>query len=210
MAPTTVRREQWVALAGHGGLPALFGGLRSVVAGGFWLRANLAWERQDLEGMVASVELTVAADERPAYFWLNGARMIAYDPPAWLPDGIPAAVRQQAEEELAQRALLFLEKGLRWRGSDADLLIEIANLHLRRRGDLINAAHYYRLAAELPGAPFHAARIHAELLHRQGRTREALAWLQDVLPGLPADEPAARRGAVEARIAEWERELAGP
>lgn len=207
-APAGLRAEQLAALAGRGGLPAVLGGLRAAVAGGFWLRANLAWERHDAAAMAALVELTVAADERPAYFWLNGARMLAYDVPGWLPGAAPAVVRQQVSEAQAQRALDFLAKGLRWHGPDADLLVEQANIHLRRRGDLESAARCYRLAAEQPGAPHYAGRIHAELLVALGRPQDALDWLRQILPTLPADDPAARRDVVQMRVRALEQELA--
>lgn len=208
-APVAWRTDQLATLVGQGGLPAVLGGLRSVVAGGFWLRASLAWERRDALAMDALLELTVAADERPAYFWLNGARMLAYDVPAWLPAAAPAVVRQQVSEAQARRALAFLTKGLRWHGADAGLYVEQANIHLRRRGDLETAARCYRLAAEQPGAPYYTARIHAEMLIELGRPQEALAWLRQILPALPANDPAARHDVVRARIRVLERELTG-
>jgi tetratricopeptide (TPR) repeat protein len=208
-APAPTRTEQMAALAGQGGLPAVLGGLRSVVAGGFWLRANLAWERRDAAALAALLELTVAADERPAYFWLNGARMVAYDVPEWLPDTAPTVVRQQVSEAQAQRALDFLAKGLRWHGANPDLFVEQANIHLRRRRDLESAAHWYRLAAEQPGAPYYAARLHADLLVQLGRRQEALDWLRQVLPSLPAGDTAARRDVVQARIRALEEALPG-
>lgn len=208
-APAALRVEQLTALAGQGGWPAVLGGLRWTVAGGFWLRANVAWERRDAGAMTALLELTVAADERPAYFWLNGARMLAYDVPEWLPAVAPAVVRRQVNEAQAQQALAFLEKGLRWHGVDADLYVEQATIHLRRRGDLESAARCYRLAAEQPGAPYYAARLHAELLVELGRPQDALTWLRQILPALPADDPAARRDVVLGRIRGLEQALAG-
>ena len=150
--------------------------------------------------MVAWLEATVAADERPAYFWVNGARMIAYDLPAWTSG--PDRTRDEAS---ARQALGFLETGLRWRGDDPQLLIEMANIHLHRLGDLQQAAGCYRRAAEQPGAPYYAARLHAELLVALGRPQEALAWLRRVLPTLPAEDAAARREGVAARIRTLER-----
>ncbi len=202
-------KEQLVSLAGRGGSLAVLGGMRSAVAGGFWLRANLAWEHQDPVETTALLELTVAADERPLYFWLNGARILAYDLPAWQPVTAPLAVRQRANEEQARRALGFLEKGLRWRGADPGLYVEMANIHLHRLGDLEGAARFYRLAAEQPGAPYYAARIHAELLRELGRPQEALLWLRQVLPRLPVDDPAARCTVVLERIKVLELEVAG-
>jgi tetratricopeptide (TPR) repeat protein len=205
------RAEQLTASAGHGGMLALLGGMRSIAASGCWLRANLAWERRDQVATPALIDLTVAADERPLYFWLNGARILANDMPEWRMAGpVPRAFRPIANEEQAQLALRFLEKGLRWHGTEAALYIEMANIHLRRRGDLNEAARYYRLAAEQPGAPYFAARIHAELLRELSRPAEALAWLRQILAVLPADDESARRDVVLERIKLLERELAAP
>jgi len=203
------RAEQLTALAGHGGVLAVLGGMRSAVASGCWLRANLAWEQRDAAATTAWLELTVAADERPLYFWLNGARMFACDFPEWrLAATAPAAVRQRMNAEQAAVALSFLGTGLRWHGAAPELYIEMANIHLRRTGDLEAAAHCYRRAAEQPGAPFYAARIHGELLRALGRKQEALDWLRLVLEKLPAADPAARRDVVRERIRTLEIELA--
>jgi hypothetical protein len=200
------RGEQLVALGGRTGVLAVMGGLRSLAASACWLRANLAWEQGDAIRTCALINLTVAADERPLYFWLNGARIIACDLPEWQLAGAPAAVRQRVIAEHAEWALAFLAKGLRWHGPDAALYVEMANLRLRRLGDLAGAARCYRLAAEQPGAPYYAARIHGELLCALGRRAEALHWLRQVAATLPAGDPAARREVVLQRIHALEQE----
>jgi tetratricopeptide (TPR) repeat protein len=201
--------EQFVASAGQGGALALLGGMRLMLASGCWLQTNLAWEKRDLAGTIKLIDLTGAADERPLYFWLNGARILANDMPEWRMTGVaPKAYRAVANEEQAQLALRFLEKGLRWHGADAAIYVEMANIHLRRRGDVEAAAHFYRLAAEQPGAPYYAARIHGELLRELHRPAEALRWLRQTLPTLPKDDPRAARDLVEARIRALEREMA--
>lgn len=198
-----------VGLAAGGGNLALLGGMRSVLAGGCWLRANLAWERRDAAATMALVHLTVAADERPLTFWLNGARMLAFDLAEWrTPRDAPAAVRRRIAVEQAAVALAFLERGLEVRGADAAIYVEMANLHLRALGDREKAAEMFRLAAQQPGAPCYAARIHAELLRELGRPAEALAWLRQVLPSLPEDDPAAQRNVVLARIKGLEQDVA--
>jgi hypothetical protein len=208
LAPAGPDPGQLAALAGRGGALAVLGGLRSVVARGFWLKANLAWERREAAATVELIALTVAADERPVYFWLNGARMLAHDLPEWrLEAAAPAAVRQRTVAEGAQQALRFLEQGRRWHGADSAFFIEMGNIHLRRLGDTESAARCYRLAAELPGAPYYAARIHGELLRELGRPAEALGWLRRIVATLPADDPAARRAVVLARIRALEREV---
>ena len=205
------RGTHLAGLAGHGGVLAVLGGMRAAVASGFWLRANVAWEQRNAAATAALIQLTVAADERPVYFWLNGARMLAYDLPEWQLTGpVPAALRRGVNAEHAQRAIIFLEKGRQWHGGDAVFPIEMGNIHLRRTGDLDAAAHYYRQAAVQPGAPYFAARIYAELLRKLGRSREALDWLRQILPGLPPTDPAAGRIVVLARIQALEQELAAP
>lgn len=190
-------------LAGQGGndLLGLLGGMRAAVAGGLWLRTNQAWERHDAAETATLLRLTVAADDRPLYFWLNGARMLAYDVPSWADaPGRPEAARRQAAVEGAVVAQAFLEAGLVAHPRSPEILVEMATIQLRVAGDREAAAALFRLAAEQPGAPYYAARIHGELLRELGRTEEALAWLRRILPGLPSDDPAAARGVVEQRI----------
>ena len=198
-------RPQLAALAGSGGSLAVLGGLRSAVASGFWLRANLAWEKRDAAETKALLYLTVAADERPLSFWLNGARMLAYDLPEWrMDEHSPAAWRDRVRAEYAVAAMDFLQCGETWRGSTPEFTLEMANIRLRVLGDQEGAARLFRQAAEQPGAPYYAARIHGELLRALGRPAEALAWLRQILPGLPPDDPAARREVVVQRIKELE------
>jgi len=207
LTPAGLPADQLATLAGGGGTLAVLGGMRSVAAGVFWLKADLAWERRDAVETTALLYLTVAADARPVYFWLNGARMLAYDLPEWRLDGTePAAVRQKMVLECAKQALIFLEQGRCWHGTDAAIYIEMGNIHLRRTGDLGRAARCYRRAAEQPDAPYIAARIHGELLRELGRPAEALAWLRQVAAKLPADDPAARREVVLERIRALERQ----
>jgi len=200
-------RDQLVRLGGSGAM-GVMGGLRAAVAGGCWLRVNQAWERQDATKTRIRLQLTVAADDRPLYFWLNGARMLAYDLPSWDDaPGLPEAARRKARADGAGEAQAFLEQGLRSHPQSALLMIEIANIRLRAAGDRQGAAEWLGRAAEQPGAPYYAARIRAELLRELGRSREALAVLREIVPGLPAEDPAAGRAVVLQRIkaleAEW-------
>jgi tetratricopeptide (TPR) repeat protein len=196
-----LRREQLAALAGQGTILPVVSGMRSAVASGYWLLVNQAWERREPAAMKTCLELTVAADERPVYYWLNGARMLAFDLPEWrMPATAPQALRQRIREEQAGVALQFLAKGLRWHGDDAALYVEMANIHLRCTGDLAAAAQCFRRAAQQPGAPYYAARIYADLLEKMGQLAEARDWLQEILPGLPANDAAARRTVVLDRI----------
>jgi tetratricopeptide (TPR) repeat protein len=210
LRPLEVRLAGPSAGLGRGVFGAL-GGMRAVVASGFWLRTNLAWERRDLAETRAGLALTVAADEAPRYYWVNGARMLAYDLAEWrLEPDAPARVRSKVAAEQAQEALAFLQDGLRVHPDDAVLLIEMANIHLRVLGDREGAARLFRQAAAQKEAPYYAARIHGELLVQLGRPAEAVAWLKRILPDLPPEDPAARRGVVEQRIKALEARLDAP
>ncbi|HVT72995.1 MAG TPA: hypothetical protein VHD61_07650 [Lacunisphaera sp.] len=198
---TAVPVRALAGVAGPGELLAVLGGFRAAVAGGCWLEANLAWERRDPAATRALIELTVAVDGRPLYFWLNGARTLAYDLPVWTTDpAAPAAVRSRARVAAAEGALAFLARGQSGHEDDPAFWIERGNLHLRGTGNLEEAARCYREAALRPGAPYYAARIHGELLRLLGRREEALAWLRGILPTLPAGDAAAARDLVMARI----------
>jgi len=200
-----------VALAGQGVAPAVLGGFRAMAADVLWLRTNLAWERRDAAATEALLRATVAADGRAVYFRLNGARMLAYDFPAWrTPPDAPAAVRARHAAGHAERALAFLDEGMASHGPDADSFIEMARICQQQPGDLPRAAGYYRQAAELPGAPYFAGRLHVELLVRTGGVREARDWLRGWLPRLPADDPAAERARMAARLAELEQMVPAP
>lgn len=179
----------------------------AVAADWSWLKANAAWETRDEARTRSWSALSVRAAPEVDYFRLNAARMRAFDFPAWREarePGAPPALRARWRSELGEEAIeLVLEGGER----NPARLVEAGNLSLYALHDARRAAEFYRGAAELPGAPWHAGRIHAELLRQTGRTREALKWLKGWLPRLASDEPAAQRALVEARIAELEREL---
>ncbi len=210
-----------LALAGNAGLnllmsadaePAARGGARAIMADLCWLRAYEAWRGQDEEHTESLIRRTLAWDPRPEIFWINGARIIAHDFPAWRAarePQAPAAVQTEWRARAARAAIALLEEGLHRRGDSPVLHGEIAGHYWHGLGDYAQAAEHYRRAAQLPGAPWHAARLHAEALLRLGRREEARDWLRALLPTLPADDPAAQRGVVAGRLEQLERELRG-
>ncbi len=203
---------------GHGLTLALLGGFRSIIADFLWLANNSAWEQRDLARSLNLIRLTTAVDPRPLYFWINGARMIAYDMPVWRAEdelarhgAAPASGwRERVDREQAGVALGYLETALKQHPRNPFLTLEMANIHLRRLDDVARAAELYRDAALLPGAPPYAARIYAELLKRQGKDREALEWLKALHATLDARNPHAMAEVVLDRIAELENKLGIP
>lgn len=231
LALRPVERPAWAEIAARGGfvdaagiegavgqgvVAGLLGGFRALAADFLWIKANASWEEMDLPATQTTIRAVTAIDPRPLYFWVNGARMIAYDMPAWRIeragglDVVPASVQARIDGEQARVALAMLAYAERVHPGNPTLTIEAANIHLRRLGDAATAARLYREAAELPGAPFWAARIHAELLRGLGRRREALEWLRSLHPSLPLNVPEAMPGIVLARIRELEDELGVP
>lgn len=198
---------------GAGALFGWLGGFRALAADFLWLRMYIGWEKRDLPGTQTLIGLTTAVDPRPPYFWINGARILAYDLPAWriAAEGgyaaVPAARQRTIDREHAQLAIRRLELARRTLRGNPAFWIEQANIELNRLGDVSAAAESYRQAWALPDAPYYAARLHAELLRRLDRKQEAYAWLRALHPTLPADDESAGAELVLSRIRQLEAEL---
>jgi hypothetical protein len=203
-------------LVGQGTSMAMLGGFRALVADLLWLKAYLAWSACDLPATETMIRVVTTVDERPLCFWLNGARIMAYDMTQWRlravgrGGAVPAALRQRIINEQAGMALRLLEDARGQHPQSAAVYVEMANIHLNSRADPAAAAFWYRQAATLPDAPYYAARIHAELLKRLGRPWEAYAWLRQLHPTLPPGEEAAEAPVVLGRIRDLERALEIP
>lgn len=211
-----LRLNSSMTAAGQGVTLALLGGFRALVADVVWVRMYVLWERRDLPGTQSLIQLVAAIDPRPLYFWINGARILAHDLSAWRLQaaggdqlaGTP--VDERINQEQGSLALDHLQAAMTYHPSSADLWIERANIQLHRLRDVSGAAESYRRAWDQPRAPYYAARLHAELLRRQGRKAEALAWLVGLHPSLPANDDGAARDTVLERIRDLERELSVP
>lgn len=202
------------AAAGQGVTLGLLGGFRAIVADFTWLRLHVIWEQRDLAATDTLLRLVTTIDPRPLYFWVNGARIIAFDMTAWRiaeaggHEVVPAVERDRLGSEQARLAIRLLEEAMTFHPGNAALWIERANIELNRLRDGEAAAESYRKAWEQPGAPTYAARLHAELLRRLGRKAEALVWLTRLHPQLPPEEEGTE--LVLSRIRDLERELAVP
>lgn len=205
-----------IAAAGQGVSLALLGGFRALVADAAWIQMYGLWEQRDLPGTETLARFVTTIDPRPVYFWLNAARIVAYDFPAWRIeaaggyDAVPPEVQRRIRQEQARVGLRHLAAGVALHPTSGELWVERANIELNRLGDLEAAAESYRRAAGLPGAPYYVARLHAEVLRRAGRKAEALAWLVRLHPTLPAGDEGAAADVVLGRIRDLERDLGVP
>jgi hypothetical protein len=199
---------------GAGALLGWLGGFRALTADFVWLRMHAFWETRDLERTESLIALTTMVDPRPLFFWLNGARILAYDLPAWRIEAaggydLVSVERQRAiDVEQARLALRRIAAARQIYRTSATLWVEQANIELNRLRDVSAAAESYRRAAEQPDAPYYAGRMYAELLRKLDRKPEAYAWLRALHPRLPLDDESAGAAVVLGRIRDLERELA--
>ena len=215
-AEPALRLDSAAAAAGQGVTLALLGGFRALVADASWVRMYVAWEARDLPATETLLGLVTTLDPRPVYFWLNGARIMAYDFPAWRIEtaggftAVSPAIQAKFKQQQGEAALQQIDRAMRYHPLSADLWVERANIQLNQLKDLAGAAESYRRAWQQPRAPYFAARLHGELLRRAGRSAEALAWLVKLHPELPTNDEGAGGPVVLGRIRDLERELAVP
>lgn len=211
--------EDLEAALGQGVTIGLLGGFRSVVADLLWIRTHAVWEEQETAVIPATetmIRLVTTIDPRPLYFWINGARMIAYDMAVWRVREaggygyIPEAAERRYHDEQAETAIGLLQRAREFHPDNPEILIDIANIYLRRMENVEKAAEYYRLAAETEDAPAFAARIYAVLLRRMDEHEAAYEWLKDLYPTLDPQDVRDQPQVVLNRIRELEEYLAIP
>ncbi len=198
---------------GQGLVIGVLGGFRAVVADFLFIRLNAIWEAKEREKMMPLLRLVTTIDPRPEFFWINGARMVAYDVPNWRIqkeggyDVVPEARQDAIDQEQAELAFSLLRKALEFHAENPRIYLEFAQIYLNRLSDLENAAEWFLRASKKPDAPYYAARIHAELLRRMGKLEEALQFLRQLYKRLPDDEPFAQKEVVAERIQSLESAL---
>lgn len=201
---------------GQGLVIGVLGGFRTIVADFLWLQLNHDWEKRDRVKVDALARLVTTLDPRPDFFWINAARITAYDVPNWRirEEGgyatVPEARQRQLDHQQAEQAFVLLHRALEFHPNNPKIHLEFAQIYLNRLKDLEQAAAWFLSASHQRGAPFYAARIHAELLRRMDKNQEAYAFLKGLFLLLPNDNPYAQKDIVLERIRELEDELEIP
>ncbi|MFP4068564.1 MAG: tetratricopeptide repeat protein [Verrucomicrobiota bacterium] len=200
---------------GQGLVIGVVGGLRTIVADFLWIQLNSVWEKREQAKLNAMIEVVTTLDPRVEFFWINGARMVGYDVPNWRIQNaggyrkVPEVRQREIDREQAERAFALIREAMEFHPDNPRFPLEIAQIYLNRLKDDAKAAEWFLRAWEM-GGPYFTARIHAELLRRQGRQAEAYAFLKDLYPDLPDDNPYAQKEVILERIGELESELEVP
>ncbi|MFT4900859.1 MAG: hypothetical protein ACI81V_000126 [Lentimonas sp.] len=200
---------------GQGIVVGVLGGFRTILADFSWIRLNTAWEKREAAELDALIRLVTTLDPNSVYFWVNSARMLAYDVPHWrIREAGGVALVSEARQaaivqEQAQQAFVLLAQARKFHPDEPKLYLEVAQIYLNRLKDDALAAEWFLKASQFPGAPYYTARIYAELLRRQGLEREAYEFLKQLHASLP-DDPHAQKNVLLERIRELEASLAIP
>ena len=201
---------------GQGLIVGVLGGFRAVMADFLWIRTNTIWERRDRVKLDAMVRLVTTLDPRPDFFWINGARMTAYDVPSWriAEEGgytdVPESRQRAIDLEQAEQAFVMLERAREFHPDLAKLYLETGQIYLNRLKDDAGAEEWFLKASQMPDAPHFVARLYAEILRRQGKDAQAYAYLKELFQRLPNDDPYAQKEIIFERIRELELQLKVP
>lgn len=200
---------------GQGLVLGVLGGFRTIMADFTWIRMNAVWQRRDRAKLDAMIRLVTTLDPRPEFFWVNSSRIVAYDVPHWRIDeeGGYDVVSEERQRDLdveqAEQAFQLLARAREFHPDSPKLVLETGQIYLNRLKDIPNAAKWFLKAAEMPGAPYYAARIYADLLRQMDKRQEAYNYLKQLHQTLP-DDPYAQKGIVLERIRNLEDDLKIP
>jgi len=157
---------------------AELGGVRKAVAGFLWVEAYEAWRERDERSLKLKLNRVVRMNPQQLEFWLNGARMLAFDVAVWRSEVAPEKQRQIRQEQL-RAGLAWLRLAEPYHGEKSALWIERAALHWMVNQDAAAVEQALSQAQIREDAPGFVGRLRAEMLLRMGRLHEALALLEE-------------------------------
>ncbi len=175
---------------GQGLTVGILGGFRAILADLAWLQLSTVWANEDRVKLSAMIRLVTTLDPRPEFFWINAARMVAYDVPAWRIrksggyNALSDIQKSAIDEEQASQAFEILKRGINFHPNTARLPMEIGQIYMNRLQNDALAAKWFYEASKFPDAPEFVVRIYAELLRRQGKLVEAYKYLTQIYPSL--------------------------
>lgn len=176
--------------AGEGVLTATLGGLRTLVADVFWLRAYVMWERRDRAACDAYARAACALAPETPYFRKEYATWLGFDFSHWTIRRLGGRNMPQPEQDVLHRrdanaALDWLDGEMKRSPSEPGYPLVAGHIASRKLKEHLRAAAYYRRAAETPDAPLTPALEYANYLWSVGRGDEAAGWLRTYAARLP-------------------------
>gem|GEM_PF-1650629 len=162
---------------------AAFSGLRRVAAGWSWVQARRAWEREDVREFRQALFAAVSLRPEHRGYWIDGARMLAFDVPQWRGGGVRE--RRRGVEE----AVRLLERAEDAHPQASEIPLEVGWLLGWELGDFEGAQRALERATRLAPRIGPAARLRARALERLGRPEEARAWLAEIESVPPQSVP---------------------
>lgn len=177
--------------AASGVLTASLGGLRTLVADVFWLRAYVMWEHRDRAACDTFARAACALAPETPYFRKEYANWLAFDFPGWTIRRLGGRNMPQGEQDILHRrdadaALAWLDAEMKRAPTVPDYPLVAGHITRLKLKDHPRAAAYYRRAAETPEAPLTPALEYAHHLLNEGRGDEAVAWLRAYAARVPA------------------------
>lgn len=156
---------------------AVLSGFRAVVADGFWIHANIVWERVDWAAMKLDFDTVTTLQPRCVLFWdmaawhmYANASIAAYENR----NQPRQALRLKAQREYWKLGEDYLLRGIANNPENATLHVSLGTLYRDRFQDHCKAAEVYARGAALPTAPVYLHRFAVyELASCPGHEREA-------------------------------------
>ncbi len=179
--------------AGGGALWGILGGYRSLVSDFAWIKAYIDWEKKDVAGCMAAIDLATKIDPAMITFWTQGAAMIAFDTPHWLLQKLPPKQRDESALRLLKKrqaaiALKLVERGLKLHPDSEQLWLQKGQIAISIGDNKLAEECYARLATR-PAPTVYSRRIYASLLAKNGKFQKSIDVLESVLAETDADSP---------------------
>ncbi len=161
---------------------AALSGFRAIVADGFWIHAQTAWERVDWARMKLDFDIVTSLQPRCVLFWEMSAWHMSHNASVAALENRAqprAALRVRAAREFIATGEKYLLDGIANNPGNARLYDMLGMLYRDKMEDHCKASWAYFQAAALPTAPMYVHRFAAyELAQCPGHEREAYEILR--------------------------------
>ena len=165
---------------GQMGFVAALSGFRAIVADGFWIHAETAWERTDWARMKIDFDITTSLQPRCILFWEMASWHMSHNATVNVLNnkGLREAVRIRAARDYLQTGEEYLLAGIANNPDSSRLQEALGSLYRDKFNDHCRAAGAYAKAASLPHARQYVHRFAVyELAQCPGHEREAYGQL---------------------------------